>query len=100
VSAADAGHETPGQPPADPVPIPVDELAPDLLRAVIEAFVLREGTDYGAREYTLDEKVAHVERQLRRGEALIVFDPNTETVDIRPGQGARERSFTSGGSIL
>jgi uncharacterized protein len=68
---------------AEPVLVPVGELAPELLRAVIEAFVLREGTDYGAREYTLDEKVAHVESQLRRGEAAIVYDPNTETVDIR-----------------
>ena len=69
--------------PAEPVMVPVDELATDLLRAVIEAFVLREGTDYGAREYTLDEKVAHVEHQLRKGEAQIVFDPNTQSVDIR-----------------
>ena len=69
--------------PAEPVVVPVDELATELLRAVIEAFVLREGTEYGAREYTLEEKVAQVERQLRQGEAQIVFDPNTQSVDIR-----------------
>jgi uncharacterized protein YheU (UPF0270 family) len=55
----------------------------ELLRAVIEAFVLREGTEYGEREYTLDEKVAHVEQQLRKGDARIVYDPNTQSVDIR-----------------
>jgi len=54
-----------------------------LLRAVIEAFVLREGTEYGERDYTLDEKVTHVEQQLRKGEAWIVYDPNTQSVDIR-----------------
>jgi uncharacterized protein len=49
---------------------------------VIESFVLREGTDYGEREYSLEEKVGHVLRQLERGEAGIVFDPNTESVQI------------------
>ena len=67
---------------AEPVAIPHRELSADALRGVIESFVLREGTDYGTHEYSLDEKVAHVMRQLERGEAQIVFDPNTETVDV------------------
>ena len=67
---------------AEPVPIPFRELSADALRGVVEAFVLREGTDYGQHEFTLDEKVAHVMRQLERGEAYIVFDPNTESVDV------------------
>jgi uncharacterized protein len=66
----------------EPIVVPHRELAADLLRAVIESFVLREGTDYGEREYSLDEKVARVIRQLERGEAQIVFDPDTESVDI------------------
>ena len=33
-------------------------------------------------EYSLDEKVAHVMRQLQRNEARILFDPVTSTVDI------------------
>ena len=66
------------------VPIPHEELSPDALRGVIEAFVLREGTDYGAREFSLEEKVVHVQRQLERGEARIMFDQETETVDIVP----------------
>jgi uncharacterized protein len=53
-----------------------------VLRAVIESFVLREGTDYGEREFSLDQKVARVIRQLERGEAQIVFDPETESVAI------------------
>lgn len=66
----------------DPIPIPHQDLSPDALRSVIEAFVLREGTEYGEREYSLGEKVAHVMRQLERGEARILFYPDTETVDI------------------
>jgi uncharacterized protein YheU (UPF0270 family) len=68
--------------PQEPVPIPHTELSPDALRAVVESFVLREGTDYGEREFSLEQKLAHVYRQLERGEAQIVFDPNTESIDI------------------
>ncbi|MDB6089545.1 MAG: YheU family protein [Gammaproteobacteria bacterium] len=58
------------------------ELSEDALRGVVESFVLREGTDYGEKEFSLDQKLAHVIRQLERGEAQIVFDPGTETIDI------------------
>lgn len=66
----------------EPVVVPHTELSEDALRGVIESFVLREGTDYGEREFSLDQKVGHILRQLRSGEARIVFDPATETVDI------------------
>ncbi len=49
---------------------------------MIESFVLREGTDYGAREYSLEQKVAQVRAQLERGRARILFDPETGTVTI------------------
>ncbi len=80
--------------PADsgPVEVPHAELAPETLRAVIESFVLREGTDYGDREFSLDEKVAHVMRQLERGEAQILFYPVTETIDIVVVDARRPRS--------
>lgn len=64
--------------------MPHTELSPGALRGVIESFVLREGTEYGAREFSLDEKVAHVMRQLERGEAQILFDPTTQSIDIVP----------------
>ena len=61
-----------------PIRLAPDDLKPDTLRAVIESFVLREGTDYGVHEASLDDKVAQVLTQLRRGEAHITFDPATE----------------------
>jgi hypothetical protein len=64
------------------VVVPYSELAADLLHAVVESYVLREGTDYGEKEFSLEDKVAHVISQLKRGEAQIVFDPETETVSI------------------
>ena len=77
----------------EPVVVPPGELSPEALRRVIESFVLREGTEYGARDVTLDDKVDDVMRQLDRGEAEIVFDPATESIDVvaTRGRGARRR---------
>ena len=69
--------------PSEPVVVPHTALDAELLRAVIESYVLREGTDYGESEIPLDRKVASVVAQLERGEAQIIFDPDTDSVDIR-----------------
>jgi uncharacterized protein len=68
--------------PAEPVVVPYTELAPELLHAVVESFVLREGTDYGEREISLEAKVARVIKQLKNGEAKIIFDPESDSVTI------------------
>ena len=68
----------------EPVFVPYEELSVETLRGVVESFVLREGTEYGSRDFTLEEKLAHVYAQLERREARIVFDPETETIDIIP----------------
>jgi uncharacterized protein YheU (UPF0270 family) len=65
-----------------PIVVPHTELSSDALSGVIESFVLREGTDYGERDIPFETKVLQVRRQLERGEAEIVFDPNTESVSI------------------
>ncbi len=65
-----------------PVEIPHTELAPETLRAVVESFVLREGTDYGAQDVPFERKVADVMRQLARREAVIIYDPGSDSVDI------------------
>jgi hypothetical protein len=62
--------------------VPYTELSEGALRGVLESFVLREGTEYGERDVSLAQKVAQVTRQLQRGEAQIVFDPESETIDI------------------
>ena len=69
--------------PPELVDVPMTQLAPETLHALVETFVLREGTDYGEQEVPLATKVGQVIRQLQRGEARIVFDPATESVDIR-----------------
>jgi uncharacterized protein len=70
----------------DFVLVPYTELTAELLRAVVESFVLREGTDYGDRELSLDEKVARMIAQLKKGEANLVFDPESDSVTILPGR--------------
>jgi uncharacterized protein YheU (UPF0270 family) len=65
-----------------PITVPHTALAADVLKALVESFVLREGTDYGEQELDLQDKVGRVIRELERGEARIVFDPDTETVGI------------------
>jgi uncharacterized protein len=83
----------PDDPPPELVPVPWSELAPGTLDALIESFVLREGTDYGVQETPLATKVVQVRQQLERGEAQIVFDPATESVDIRVVVGRRLRDL-------
>lgn len=72
----------PSQEAPEPVEVPYGELPADLLNAVIESFVLREGTDYGEKEFSLEDKVARVVSQLKKGEAKILFDPESESVTI------------------
>lgn len=66
------------------VEVPREALSSDALRRLVEDFVTRDGTDYGERERSLDEKVADVMRQLDRGEVRICFDAETETVSLAP----------------
>ncbi len=66
----------------EPVAVPHADLSQEALLGVIESFVLREGTDYGEREFTLAQKIAHVRAQLERGDAQIYFDPASESIDI------------------
>jgi len=54
--------------------IPYKKLAPDVLRAVIEEFVTREGTDYGEGNFSLDEKVAQVICQLDEKSIYLSYD--------------------------
>jgi uncharacterized protein YheU (UPF0270 family) len=65
-----------------PVAVPYTQLSSEALQGVIESFVLREGTEYGERDFTLAEKRLHVMHQLERGEAQIMFDPQSQSVDI------------------
>jgi len=69
------------------VKIPLGELSSEALAGVIEEFVMREGTDYGHRDYTLDEKRTRVLRALETGAAVITFEPDTGSTSIVMSEG-------------
>ena len=69
-------------PKLPPIEVPVASLSAEALSAIIEDFILREGTDYGAIEVSHQTKVQQVERQLQKGEVKIVFDAHTESVTL------------------
>jgi hypothetical protein len=62
--------------------IPWNALSEQALAGLIEEFVLREGTEYGAADVSLEEKCAQVTIQLQAGLAQVVFDPQTQTTSI------------------
>ncbi len=72
--------------------IPIDRLDADVLNALIEEFITREGTDYGDQEVELSDKVKQLHRQLVAGETVIVFDAATESTTLMTQQQYMEYS--------
>lgn len=66
------------------IQIPIDQLSEEALQSIIEEFVTREGTDYGQSDYSLEQKVAQVRRQLQREDAILYFDTQMQTCTIIP----------------
>ncbi|MEZ5501920.1 MAG: YheU family protein [Halioglobus sp.] len=64
------------------VAVPPARLDPAVLHALLEDYASRDGTDYGARELTLDEKVQRLQRQLDAGELHILYDADSEQWDL------------------
>jgi uncharacterized protein YheU (UPF0270 family) len=64
--------------------IPYNDLNVDTLNTIIKEFVLREGTEYGAEDISVDEKIAQVHQQLKSKSAVLVYSELHETVNIIP----------------
>lgn len=62
--------------------IPFDSIDEETLQSLVESFVLREGTDYGEVEISLQEKVAQIIEQLRSGDIVIEYSEEHESVNI------------------
>jgi uncharacterized protein YheU (UPF0270 family) len=69
---------------AEFVLVPAQRLQGDVLQALLEEYASRDGTDYGERECTLEEKVAQLLRQLRTDELQILYDVDSEQWDLLP----------------
>jgi len=62
--------------------IPVSKISPEALQCVIEEFISRNGTDYGEIETSRETKFRQVKCKLETGEAILIFDDETETTNI------------------
>ena len=62
--------------------IPVKKLSSKALRGVIEEFISRSGTDYGAVEASMETKFRQAKRNLENGSAVLLYDDETETTNI------------------
>jgi uncharacterized protein YheU (UPF0270 family) len=64
--------------------IPFEELKEDTLLALVESFILREGTDYGDDEVSLEKKTEQIIQQIKTGKILIVYSELHESCDLMP----------------
>jgi len=64
--------------------IPIEQVSTETLTAIIEEFVLREGTEYGAEDVSLSDKIAQIKEQLAQGSIVLVYSELHETVNILP----------------
>ena len=73
---------------ADFVEVPVERLQPEVLQALLEEFASRDGTDYGERELSLEQKAGELRMQLARGELQLLYDTDSESWDLLPPESA------------
>ncbi len=73
---------------AEFVAVPVQRLQPGVLQALLEEFASRDGTDYGERELSLEQKVGELRVQLVRGELQLLYDTDSESWDLLPPERA------------
>tara|TARA_B110000444_G_C18712698_1_gene534481 strand:+ start:523 stop:768 length:246 start_codon:yes stop_codon:yes gene_type:complete len=66
----------------DYLEIPAKRLQTEVLQAVLEEFINREGTDYGETELSMDEKLQGLKELIDRGEVCIVFDPQLDSCTL------------------
>jgi uncharacterized protein YheU (UPF0270 family) len=66
--------------------IPHTELDPDVLKALLEEFVTRDGAVQGHHDRTVDERAASLLKQLQSGRVAIIFDEDSETCTIVPSE--------------
>jgi len=64
------------------IDIPPQRVPADTLRALLEEFASRDGTDYGRRELSLEDKVMQLQRGLDSGVMKLLYDSESEHWDL------------------
>lgn len=62
--------------------VPIDKLSDAALAGIVEEFVTRCFEEFANHEASVAERVSQVVCQLRNGEAVVVFDQASESVNI------------------
>jgi uncharacterized protein len=62
--------------------VPYQQISPAALHGLIEEYITRDGTDYGAQECSLLQKTQQLEQLVIRGEVVVVFDIKTESISL------------------
>ncbi len=62
--------------------IPWQDISEQALNGIIEEFIMREGTDYGLEEMSLERKKQDLINQLKSGHVVIVYSELHETVNM------------------
>lgn len=86
----DEHDETPEHDGPAEVELPWQRLSADVLAAVLEEYVTREGTDYGEAPVPLATKVAEVQRQLERGQVVLLYDAATQSLNLVSAEALRQ----------
>ncbi|MGR6980226.1 YheU family protein [Testudinibacter sp. P27/CKL/0425] len=63
--------------------IPWQDIQAQTLENILETVILREGTDYGATELTLEQKKQRLRRQLEAGHVVLVWSELHQSIDIK-----------------
>lgn len=74
--------------------IPSSQVSPNALRAIVEEFVTRDGTDHSM----VARRIERVMRQLEAGQLDLHFDEESGTCDIRSGGKGADASANAGGA--
>lgn len=65
-----------------PIEVHPDLLSSEALSAVIESYILRDGTDYGLAEIPFETKTEQLRQQIQNGSVRIIFEKSSETVSL------------------
>lgn len=69
--------------------MPPERVPEASLKALLEEFASRDGTDYGARETPLSARVNQLRDGLCRGSLALLFDADSQTWDVLSADNAR-----------
>lgn len=64
--------------------VPPQRLSADVLQALLEEYASRDGTDYGERELSLEEKVHLLRQQLSQKDLYLLYEAEAQEWDLVP----------------